>query len=144
MNSKPARFSLIHTSADITLYCILAIVMTLSFTVNRFLFTTTGARVVNVYVYGVLVETAPLNTPTTITLYKEDYLNPAPVLPNDADKYAFVGDVVVIEINAQSQVRVAQEDSPLKICSLQGWVGTTGLPIVCAPNHLMVLIEAAD
>jgi hypothetical protein len=118
--------------------------MTLSFTVNRFLFTTTGARVVNVYVYGVLVETAPLNTPTTITLYKEDYLNPAPVLPNDADKYAFVGDVVVIEINAQSQVRVAQEDSPLKICSLQGWVGTTGLPIVCAPNHLMVLIEAAD
>lgn len=135
------RFSLLHTSADITLYCVLAIVMTLSFTMNRFLFRTTGDRVVNVYIYGELVESAPLDTPTSITLYKEDYLNPSPVLPNDQDKYAFVGDVVVIEINANNQVRVAQEDSPLKICSLQGWVGTTGLPIICAPNHLMVLIE---
>ena len=133
------KFSLLANSADITLYCILAVVMTLSFTMNRFLFTTTGNRVVNIYIYGELVETAPLEEAASITLLREDYLNPAPL--NENDIYALLADVV-IEINSNQQVRVAEEQSPLKICSLQGWVGTTGLPIICAPNHLMVLIEA--
>lgn len=133
------RFSLLANSADITLYCILAIVMTLSFTMNRFIFASTGERIVNVYIYGEKVASAPLDTPTTITLYREDYLNPSPIGTDDV--FALLDDVV-IEINSNNQVRVAEELSPLKICSLQSWVGTTGLPIICAPNHLMVLIEA--
>lgn len=50
-----------------------------------------------------------------------------------------LGDVV-LEIKEQ-QVRVVTENSPLHICSIQGWVKNMYVPIVCLPNELVIQIE---
>ncbi len=50
-----------------------------------------------------------------------------------------LGDVV-LEIKEQ-QVRVLTENSPLHICSIQGWVKNMYVPIVCLPNELVIQIE---
>ncbi len=47
---------------------------------------------------------------------------------------------VVVEI-AEGKVRIEKEDSPHHYCKIQGWVGEAGMPIICAPNYFMVVIE---
>ncbi|NCA97590.1 MAG: NusG domain II-containing protein, partial [Bacteroidia bacterium] len=39
------------------------------------------------------------------------------------------------------KVRIAEETSPHNYCSIQGWVDDSGMPIICAPNYFMVIIE---
>lgn len=50
---------------------------------------------------------------------------------------------VFIEVLDQ-QIRVEKETSPYHLCSIQGWVKYTNVPIVCLPNHIVILIENAD
>lgn len=51
-----------------------------------------------------------------------------------------LGDVVIEVEN--NRIRVKEEISPYNICSIQGWVEYVRVPIVCLPNHIMILIEA--
>lgn len=53
-----------------------------------------------------------------------------------------LGDVVIEVLDGQ--VRVEKETSPYHLCSIQGWVQYTGIPIVCLPNHIVILIENAE
>lgn len=50
-----------------------------------------------------------------------------------------LGDVI-IEVK-DNRIRVQEETSPYNICSIQGWVEYAKIPIVCLPNHIMILIE---
>lgn len=127
-----------RNSSDITWFSVLVVLMTALLVLNRFIFDTSGVRVVNIYIFGELVVTSPIDQTTTITLLQEDYLK-----PGSSTEYALLDDVI-IEINDSEQVRVESEESPRHICSLQGWVGTTGLPIICVPNNLLVVIEEAE
>ncbi len=52
-----------------------------------------------------------------------------------------LGDVI-IEVK-DNKIRVQEETSPYNICSIQGWVEYARVPIVCLPNHVMILIQAA-
>lgn len=52
-----------------------------------------------------------------------------------------LGDVI-IEVK-DNKIRVEEETSPYNICSIQGWVEYARVPIVCLPNHVMILIQAA-
>ena len=47
---------------------------------------------------------------------------------------------VVVEIK-DGKIRIEKEDSPRHYCKIQGWVGEAGMPIICAPNYFMVVIE---
>ena len=47
---------------------------------------------------------------------------------------------VVIEIKDR-EIRVVTENSPLHICSIQGWVKNMYVPIVCLPNEMVIQIE---
>lgn len=47
---------------------------------------------------------------------------------------------VTVEV-AEGKVRIEKEDSPHHYCKIQGWVGEAGMPIICAPNYFMVVIE---
>ncbi len=47
---------------------------------------------------------------------------------------------VVVEIE-DGKIRIEKEDSPHHYCKIQGWVGEAGMPIICAPNYFMVVIE---
>lgn len=53
-----------------------------------------------------------------------------------------LGDVV-IEIETD-RVRIATENSPLHICSLQGWVNRAYVPLICQPNFVVVQIENSN
>lgn len=50
-----------------------------------------------------------------------------------------LGDVT-IEV-AGGKVRVEKETSPYHLCSIQGWVQYANIPIVCLPNHIVIIIE---
>lgn len=51
-----------------------------------------------------------------------------------------LGDVI-IEVS-DNRIRVKEETSPYHICSIQGWVEYARVPIVCLPNHVMIVIMA--
>lgn len=48
---------------------------------------------------------------------------------------------VFIEVEDQ-RIRVERETSPFNLCSIQGWVSSSLVPIVCLPNHISILIIA--
>lgn len=50
---------------------------------------------------------------------------------------------VTIEIKDR-KVRVVQENSPQHLCSKQGFVSSSNVPIVCLPNETVVQIEGSD
>jgi hypothetical protein len=50
---------------------------------------------------------------------------------------------VYIEV-VDGKIRVEKETSPYHICSIQGWVEYANVPIVCLPNHIVILIENAQ
>lgn len=52
-----------------------------------------------------------------------------------------LGDVL-IEVKNKA-IRVEKETSPYHLCSLQGWVQYANVPIVCLPNHIVILIQNA-
>jgi hypothetical protein len=52
-----------------------------------------------------------------------------------------LGDVF-IEVKDKA-IRVEKETSPYHLCSLQGWVKYANVPIVCLPNHIVIVIQNA-
>jgi hypothetical protein len=86
-----------------------------------------GDLFVSVYIETMLVDQYSLYDNQTIVFSQATY----PILLGD----------VTLEITNE-RIRVEKETSPLNICSAQGWVGTPGLPIICAPNYFMAVIEA--
>lgn len=48
---------------------------------------------------------------------------------------------VFIEVEDQ-RIRVERETSPFNLCSIQGWVSSSLVPIICLPNHISIVIIA--
>lgn len=42
------------------------------------------------------------------------------------------------------QICVSHATCPDQVCVKQGWVGSTGIPIVCLPNGLVIEIQGGD
>lgn len=53
-----------------------------------------------------------------------------------------LGDVF-IEVKDKA-IRVEKETSPFHICSIQGWVEYANVPIVCLPNHIVIMIQGSS
>jgi hypothetical protein len=47
---------------------------------------------------------------------------------------------VVVEVK-DKKIRIKESDCPQQLCVKMGWVSTPGVPIVCIPNKIMVVIE---
>ena len=61
------------------------------------------------------------------------------------DTYIVDGTLGKVEIEIQDEkVRVEKETSSYHLCSIQGWVEHVNQPIVCLPNHIVVLIESTQ
>lgn len=57
------------------------------------------------------------------------------------NKYVVDGTLGDVEIEVKDgKVRVEKENSPYNICSIQGWVDSSAIPIVCLPNDIVVRI----
>lgn len=50
----------------------------------------------------------------------------------------------ILIIRDQGKVRVKTENSPLHLCSKQGWIENSFQTIVCLPNEVIIKIEAAS
>lgn len=58
------------------------------------------------------------------------------------DTYVVQGTLgeVFIEVKDRA-LRVEKETSPYHLCSIQGWVEFANVPIVCLPNHIVIMIQ---
>ena len=58
------------------------------------------------------------------------------------DTYVVQGTLgeVFIEVKDRA-LRVEKETSPYRLCSIQGWVEFANVPIVCLPNHIVIMIQ---
>ena len=100
--------------------------------------------IVSIALYGsirFLVETSTSSQKVAVVTYKSKE-----VLRIDMSKdgtYVVDGTLgdVIIEVK-DNKIRVQEETSPYNICSIQGWVEYAKIPIVCLPNHIMIMIEA--
>lgn len=125
MKLKP--FSLTKKSGDVYGFSFILILLSLLLVYINLLNRPGGDLYVSVYIENAFIRQYSLFENQTITFAEEDY----PILLGD----------VVLAIEDQ-QIRIVEETSPLNICSEQGWVRTPGLPLICAPNYFMAVIEA--
>lgn len=125
MKLKP--FSLTKKSGDVYGFSFILILLSLLLVYINLLNRPGGDLYVSVYIENAFIRQYSLFENQTITFAEEDY----PILLGD----------IVLAIEDQ-QIRIVEETSPLNICSEQGWVRTPGLPLICAPNYFMAVIEA--
>lgn len=125
MKLKP--FSLTKKSGDVYGFSFILILLSLLLVYINLLNRPGGDLFVSVYIENAFIHQYSLFENQTITFAEEDY----PILLGD----------IVLAIEDQ-QIRIVEETSPLNICSEQGWVRTPGLPLICAPNYFMAVIEA--
>lgn len=123
---KP-NFTLKKKTADVYAFSILLLALSLLISLINIYNRPSGDLYVSVYIESQLVNQYSLYEKQTITFESSTY----PVLLGD----------IVLAIDDQ-RIRIIQETSPLNVCSEQGWVATPGLPLICAPNYFMAVIEA--
>ena len=51
--------------------------------------------------------------------------------------------IVYIEVKDE-KIRVEKETSPYNYCSLQGWVSSSNVAIICLPNDLIITIHGVE
>ncbi len=91
-----------------------------------------------------LYKVFPRNSSTVAKVYYENSL----VLEIDLsvdDVYSVDGTNGEVEITVKSgKVAITKETSPLKICSKQGYVDVSQIPLICLPNKVSVEGEFSD
>ena len=85
-----------------------------------------GDLFVSVYMDTVLVDQHSLYVNQTVRYLPEDYPNLLGPLSLDI---------------RNETIQIVEETSPLNICSEQGSVRSAGLPLLCAPNAFLAVIE---
>ncbi|MFA5236070.1 MAG: NusG domain II-containing protein [Bacilli bacterium] len=123
------RIGLKKTTFDVYLFNLLVFLTTVILVITNLFNRPQGFLVVAVYVETEKIDQLSLDEDVTKVYKKDDY----PV---------FLGDITLEVIDGR--VRVEKETSPLHYCSIQGWVKEPGMPIICAPNYFMVVIEDAE
>lgn len=98
-----------------------------------------------IFLYGTLaifVQASTSDLAVAVVKYKNEE-----VLRIDMNKnatYTVQGTLGEVFIEVQDlEIRVEKETSPYHLCSIQGWVRYTNVPIVCLPNHIVIMIENA-
>lgn len=128
------KFRLTLNKLDILITTILIILsLILSFCV--YIIPKDSGKSVSIYIQNKLEYSYNLSEDYTLNLKKGDYNkkeNTYPCLKGD----------MTIEIKNR-KVRVEKEESPLHICSKQGYISIVNLPITCAPNQVVVIIESS-
>jgi hypothetical protein len=119
-------FPLVKQTADVIVFSLLLIATSLLITITNLYNRPGGDLYVSVYIENTLIDQYSLYEDTSIRFTQEAY----PVLLGD----------IVLGIDNQ-RMRILEETSPLNVCSSQGWIATPGLPLICAPNYFMAVIE---
>lgn len=111
MNKNDKRLIIIIGSICLLLIIILSI------------FTKNSEKMAFVYYQNELIKTIPLNT-------------------KDVLEYQVIGENGILTIETKNgKIRVKQENSPLHICSIQGYINKSTETIVCLPNKIIIKIK---
>lgn len=109
---------------------IISLLLIVTISITTFIINTNNkGDIVNVYYENKVVYTMELNSTTSWTMEKK--------------KYPSLQDDLTIETK-NGKFRVAEETSKYNICSKVGWEDRPGFPVVCLPNHVMVVIEGYE
>jgi hypothetical protein len=119
-------FTLQKKPNDVYALSIFLVVISIVFSLTQLYNLPKGDLFVSVYVESKLVEQYDLYEDATIEFLPKDH--PSLLGP------------LTLAIQNQ-RMKIIEETSPLNICSQQGWVETPGLPLVCAPNFFLAVIE---
>lgn len=80
-----------------------------------------------------------------VVYYKNKEIKTIPLNQNETKEYEVVGENGKIQIEVKNgKVRVKQENSPLHICSKQGFIEKSTETIVCLPNKIVIKIKEKD
>lgn len=79
---------------------------------------------------------------TAVIYYQNEVIQTIDLTRKESKEYIVEGKngPVIIEVN-NGRIRVKQEDSPLHICSKQGYISKNTETIVCLPNKIVILIQ---
>ncbi len=80
-----------------------------------------------------------------LVYYDNDLIKNINLSINETKEYivnGYNGDIVIE--TKKGMIRVKEENSPLHICSKQGWVSSTYEIIVCLPNKVVIKIVADE
>ena len=85
------------------------------------------------------------NAKTAIIYYNNEVIKTIDLSLQETKEYTVTGEngPVVIEVN-NGKIRVKQENSPLHICSKQGYISKSTETIVCLPNKIVIQIKESD
>jgi hypothetical protein len=119
-------FTLQKKPNDVYALSIFLVVISIVFSLTQLYNLPKGDLFVSVYVESKLVEQYDLYEDANIEFLPDDH--PSLLGP------------LTLAIQNQ-RIKIIEETSPLNICSQQGWVETPGLPLVCAPNFFLAVIE---
>ncbi len=80
-----------------------------------------------------------------IVYYQDEVILTIDLAKNEKKDYQVMGKngTVIIEVN-QDKIRVKQENSPLHICSKQGYISKNTESIVCLPNQIVIQIQTKN
>ncbi|TFG82752.1 MAG: NusG domain II-containing protein [Erysipelotrichales bacterium] len=82
------------------------------------------------------------NTVAVVTYKDKEVLRIDMAINKNYTVKGTLGDVL-IEVKDKA-IRVEKETSPYHLCWLQGWVQYAHVPIVCLPNHIVIIIQNAE
>jgi len=97
----------------------------------------------SVFLYGTMewfVRASTSEKVVAIVTYREEEILRIDMSIDDT--YVVQGTLgeVFIEVKDRA-LRVEKETSPYHLCSIQGWVEFANVPIVCLPNHIVIMIQ---
>jgi hypothetical protein len=119
-------FPLMKQTADVIAFSLLMITTALLITITNLYNRPGGDLYVSVYIENTLIDQYSLYENNEVRFLKADY-------------DVLLGDIVLGIAN--QRIRILEETSPLNVCSNQGWIATPGMPLICAPNYFMAVIE---
>lgn len=127
---KKAKVRINKTKWDTYIFSALLVLSSLLFVVLNSSFATDEDLVVLVYVENEEIDRLELTKERqTKTYFKSNY-------------DVFLGDITIEIIDYK--VKVEDETSPKKYCSIQGYVEQVARPIICLPNSFYVVIMGAS
>ena len=119
-------FTLQKKPQDVYAFSIFLVIISIIFSLTQLYNLPQGDMFVSVYIESILVEQYDLYEDSTIEFLPQDHPS-------------LLGPLTLAITN--ERIKIIEETSPLNICSQQGWVDTPGLPLVCAPNFFLAVIE---
>ncbi len=126
-----------HHLSDVISIGITLVLLIATFVGTIFLLPQTGGDTVEVYYRNKLVDTFDLNVNRKVTFCKSS------TSADNCDYEGFTdfqGETIVLAIQDNS-IQVIEETSKKKLCSTQGKIKLSNLPIVCLPNSFMAIIK---